>query len=346
MTRIRTSVVDMSGNHEENLQRWAKDLGTSRIRRKLFNEVYGRVSKARSKKQLMNAAGIRTKDAQQAQNEIEYLANKHLIEWIENDGSVDDGSRKLYRKDPEVRHVKERITRAADDRKFANGIPTKRNPVVRGASTMRVIITRRALKRKKPLDVLYLMANPDKDNALRVDVEMRQVLEAIRGSRLRDNVKVHQSPAADLNSIIDGLNDHAPRIVHFSGHGYGSGIAVDHPQVQRTPGKVVSFDLLGRALASVDSPPDVVVLNACESAGARKALLPSAKALIVMNDSISDVAATAFAAKFYAAIASGQSLKSAFKQGQVAVEAASIDEVDVPELVTAKGVDPAKLILA
>jgi hypothetical protein len=335
----------MSGNHEENIQRWAKDLGTAKIRRKLFNEVYGRVSRPRSKKQLMKAARIPIKDAQQAQNEIEYLASKHLIERIENDGSVDDGSRHLYRKDPEVRHVKDLIIRAADNRKIANNIPTKRHPIIRGASTTRVSVTRRVLKRNKPLDVLYLMANPDKDSALRVDVEMRQVLEAVRGSKFRDNVKIHQSPAADLDSIISGLNDHAPRIIHFSGHGYSGGIAVDHAQVQRPHGKVVTFELLGKAFASVDSPPDVVVLNACESVGARKALLPTAKALVVMNDSISDIAATAFAAKFYAAIASGQSLKSAFKQGQLAIEAASISEVNIPKLVVAKAVDPAKLTL-
>jgi hypothetical protein len=346
MTRIRTSVVNTSADHEENIQRWAKDLGTSKVRRKLFNEVYGRVSRPRSRKQLMKAASIPTKDTQQAQNEIEHLASKHLIERIENDGSVDDRSRYLYRKDPDIRHLKDRIIRAADDRQVANSIPTKRNPIIRGVSLARVIVTPRALRRKKPLDVLYLTANPDPANALRVDAEMRQVLEAVRGSRLRDNVNIHQSPAADLNSIINGLNDHTPRIVHFSGHGYSGGLAVDHAKVQRPIGKVVTFDLLGKAFAAVDSPPDVVVLNACESAGARKALLPLAKALIVMNDSISDVAATAFAAKFYAAIASGQSLKSAFKQGQLAIEAASIDEVDIPELTTAKGVNPASLILA
>jgi hypothetical protein len=335
----------MSGSHEENIQRWAKDLGTAKIRRKLFNEVYGRVSRPRSKKQLMKAAGIPANDTQQAQNEVEYLASKHLIERIENDGSVDDGSRNLYRKDPEVRHVKHLIIKAADDRKFANRIPTKRHPIVRVTSNPRLIGTR-PLKKRKPLNVLYLMANPDKDSAVRVDAEMRQVLEAVRGSKLRDNVKIHQSPAADLDSIISGLNDHAPRVVHFSGHGYNGGIAVDHAQVQRPRRKVITFDLLGKAFASIDSPPDVIILNACKSAGARKALLPSAKAIIVMNDSISDVAATAFAAKFYAAIASGQSLKSAFRQGKLAVEAVSINEVNIPELVAAKGVNTAKLILA
>lgn len=345
MTRIRTSVVDPSGNREENIQRWGKDLGTSKIRRKLFNEVYGRVSRPRSKKQLMMAAGISSSDDQQAQNEVEYLASKHLIERIDNDGSVSDRSRYLYRKDPEIGHVKEKIIRTADDPKLANSIPTKRNPVVRGLVVKRVVVSRAVLKKKKPLSVLYLTANPTKRTALRVDAETRQVLEAVRGSKLRDNVKVHQSPAADLNSIINGLNDHTPGIVHFSGHGYSGGIAVDHAAVHRPRGKIVTFDLLGRALAAVDSPPDVIVLNACDSVGARRSLLPSAKALIVMNDSISDVAATAFAAKFYGAIASGQSLKSAFAQGQVAVAAASIDEVNTPELVVRTGVNPAKLIL-
>lgn len=345
MTRIRASVIDPTGNHEENIVRWGKDLGTSKIRRKLFCEIYGRISRSRSKKQLMKAAGISAKNAQQAQNALEYLTSKHLVERVENDGSVNDGSRHLYRKDPDVKHVKTQIIKIADNHKLANSIPTKRNPIIHSRVITRPFITRKMLKSKKPLNILYLMANADEENPLRIDVEMRKVLDAVRGSKFRDNVDIHQSPAADIHSIIDGLNDHTPRIVHFSGHGYNGGVAVDHAHVRRPHGKIVTFDLLGKAFTSVDTPPDVVVLNACKSVGARKALLPPAKALVVMNDSISDVAATAFATKFYAAIASGQSLKSAFQQGQLAVQVASINEVSTPELINAKGVNPAKLVL-
>ena len=64
-----------------------------------------------------------------------------------------------------------------------------------------------------------------------------------------------------------------------------------------------------------------------------------------MNASISDVAATAFAAKFYAGIAAGQSLQSAFKQGQVAVAAASIHEVNTPEMIVAASANPSKIYL-
>jgi hypothetical protein len=78
---------------------------------------------------------------------------------------------------------------------------------------------------------------------------------------------------------------------------------------------------------------------------ARKAFLPPAKVIVVMRDSVSDLAATAFAAKFYAAIAAGQSVKSAFPQGKVAVEMVSLNEADTPELLAARGVDPAKIVL-
>jgi len=64
-----------------------------------------------------------------------------------------------------------------------------------------------------------------------------------------------------------------------------------------------------------------------------------------MGDSIGDLAAIAFAAKFYAAVAAGQSLHSAFAQGKVAVEAASIDEADTPKLLLAQNVNPKEIIL-
>jgi hypothetical protein len=67
--------------------------------------------------------------------------------------------------------------------------------------------------------------------------------------------------------------------------------------------------------------------------------------VISMKRSISDAAAAAFAIQFYGAVASGQSVKSAFEQGVVAVEATSINEASTPQLFCPKGVDPSKLIL-
>ena len=202
-----------------------------------------------------------------------------LIVRIENDGSVRDRSRYLYRKDPSVRKYRENIIRLADNRRAAARVPTKRRPLIQGLQGIKTTktITRQELRRKKPLNVLYLTANPDPAHSLRVGVEVRQVQDAVRGSPYRDNIALQYRPAADLNSLIEGLNDYRPRIVHFSGHGDSSGIAVDNPEVTRRPIKIVSFDLLAKALSATDVPPEIVVLNACESARCAESITAAGK---------------------------------------------------------------------
>jgi hypothetical protein len=340
----RTSIVNISGEYEETATQLGRHLGRDKLRRKIFNAIYGRGIKPRSKKQIMEAAGIQANAAQQAQNAVDHLWKHNLILRTENDGSVQDGSRYLYGKDETVRAIRPQIVKFADDRKAADRVPTNRRPIVRGFTAIKSV-TRRAMKKKKKLNVLYLTANPDTAHSLRVDAEVRQVQDSVQRSVYRDNISLEYRPAADLKSLIHGLNDHRPRIVHFSGHGYDGGIAVDHPKVAKRPVKTVSFELLAKALAATDEPPDVIVLNSCKSAGARKSFLPPAKAIIVMRDSISDLAAINFAVAFYAAIAAGQSVKSAFAQGRVAVENSSLSEAGTPDLVVAAGVDPSKLVL-
>jgi hypothetical protein len=52
-----------------------------------------------------------------------------------------------------------------------------------------------------------------------------------------------------------------------------------------------------------------------------------------------------FAAQFYAAVAAGQSLKAAFAQGVVAIEAVSLNEAKTPQLILADGVNAAEIVL-
>jgi hypothetical protein len=344
--KARMAVVDWSGNYEENCIQLAKHLGQDKLRRKLFNAVYGRGSKPRTKKELMAATGLKATKSQQAQNQLDILFRYGLVLRDDND-SVPDGSLYVYSKEPHVRAHRAKIVKHADNRNLAKTTPTKRTPVMRGiVGTQRTTITKRALKKRKKVDVLYLMANPIRRHALRIDAEVSKVSEEIRRSLFRDNIELHQSPAANLDAIIRGLNDHRPRIVHFSGHGSVDGIAFDDGGIKRVKKQFVTFDTLGKAFSATDDPPDVVVLNACKSAGARAALLGTAKAVVVMQNEISDFAAVAFATKFYGGIASGQSLQAAFDQGRLAVEAVSMGEDATPVLVAAKGVNPKKLVLA
>ena len=110
----RMPVINWSGDYEETCLQLAKHLGTSKIRRKLFNTIYGRGSKPRSRKQLALDAKLKASDGQQAQNELDVLARYGLIHREENDGSVKDRSMYLYSKDPNVRAHRETIVKYAD----------------------------------------------------------------------------------------------------------------------------------------------------------------------------------------------------------------------------------------
>lgn len=310
----------------------------------MFDVIYGRGTKPKSKKQIMASAGLGDSKSQQVQNELDHLSTHHLILKSDNEGVVDDGSRYVYGKEEFVRANREAIVRRADNKELADRTPTKRRPVA-ARSLRPLVVERKALKKRQKLAVLYLTASPDKNSRLRVDLEVKKVREAVRGSIFRDNIEVQFRPAADLDVIIEGLNDHRPQVVHFSGHSDVGGIAADDGKVSNAGYRDVSYELLAQALKATDNPPKVVVLNSCESSSARKALLRVASVLISMRTGVSDIAATAFAPRFYAAIASGQSVKAAFDQGVAAVWATSLSEKDTPELHAQPTVNPSKLIL-
>jgi hypothetical protein len=209
------------------------------------------------------------------------------------------------------------------------------------------------------LRVLYLTANPEAEEEtvtdpdgtqhdygtwLRVDQEVRQVKQALRGSKYRDLIEVHHAPAATTNDLVDGLNDHRPHVVHFSGHANSFGLLMENDAGDED-GHDVGFNLLGRILGATDDPPRLIVMNACESLDGAENLLQTVPAVIGMSDTIADTDAIVFATAFYAAIASAQSVASSMEQAKVRMEAASLGGSDLPELRTRDGVDPGDLIL-
>lgn len=63
-----------------------------------------------------------------------------------------------------------------------------------------------------------------------------------------------------------------------------------------------------------------------------------------MSDEINDNSVVTFAARFYAAIASAQSVASALSQAKVAMEAAALEGSHLPEAQSREGVDLADVI--
>lgn len=209
------------------------------------------------------------------------------------------------------------------------------------------------------LRVLYLTANPEATEEtvttpdgteqrfgtwLRVDQEVRQVRQALRGSKYRDLVQVDHAPAATVNDLLDGLNDYRPHIVHFSGHAGADGVLMENDAGDED-GADVTFELLARILGATDEPPRLLVINACESLAGADDLLQTVPALIGMSDTIDDTSAIVFASAFYSAVASAQSLASALEQAKVRMLAAALDGSDLPELRVRDDVDPAALVL-
>ncbi len=338
-----TAIVNPAGDYEESIERYAKHLGRDKNRRNVFNEIYGRARKPRSMKEIAAAIGFKDGESiQTIQNALNRLSSHGLIARHDNKGHANDRSQYVYGKTDFIRANKDEIIKQADRRKPFG--PTKRRPAVQRTTNVRQV-SRRDLRGRKRLNVLYLTASPDQDTPLRLDAEVRNVQEAIRASKFRDKVKIEYRPAADLNTLLDGLNDIRPQIVHFSGHGNNFGVATDSGRVRKSTTKLVSYDLLARALSATDHPPQVIVLNSCNSSSAKKVILPIVGIVIAMQASVTDIAATAFAQRFYAAIASGQSVNAAFKQGQAAVVHVSISETDTPVLLHVPETNPAKIVL-
>lgn len=193
------------------------------------------------------------------------------------------------------------------------------------------------------LRVLYLTASPDDEDRLRVDHEVREVQRMLRGQKYRDLVQLEHRPAATGTDMIDGLNDLRPHIVHVSGH--GSALALVLENDDGPGGSLLPFPLLARILDGTDSPPTLVVLNACESLEGADELLRVVPAVIGMSESVTDTGAIVFAGRFYAAIASAQSVQSALGQARAGLELAQLDENDLVEARHRGDVDLRDLVL-
>ena len=111
-------------------------------------------------------------------------------------------------------------------------------------------------------------------------------------------------------------------------------------------GVVVTAKAFAHAVAATDEPPFLVVLNACNSAAQIPLLVGQVVPFAIgMSAEIEDGDAINYVAQFYAALANGQSIKSAHMSGRAALELAGLSGADLPTLGHADGADPAATIV-
>lgn len=192
------------------------------------------------------------------------------------------------------------------------------------------------------LRVLYMTASPDFARPLRVDAEVSSVQRAIKSARHRLAMDIKYAPAATQQDLFDRLNFERPHVLHFSGHGEEGALLFDNASVTDPKTDPVTFDVLAAFLSAIDTPPRLLVMNACDSLTGAELLLEAVPIVIGMSDEIEDAAAAIFAVQFYSAIANGQPIGHAFRQGKAAIlqMLMSDEQAELPMLIHRDDVDP------
>ena len=191
--------------------------------------------------------------------------------------------------------------------------------------------------------ILFFASNPDQVMPLALDEEIRAIRAKIRASDYRDVLDLVPCLAVRPDDLLQELNTERPAVVHFSGHGTGSGELVLMDD-NRQP-KPVSTAALKALFATLKDNIQVVVLNACATQPQAEAIAEVIDCVIGMSGDLGDRAALIFAASFYRAIGFARTVQEAFDQGKVALLLEGIAEEKTPVLFHRPGVDPSTVRL-
>jgi len=195
--------------------------------------------------------------------------------------------------------------------------------------------------------VLYLGANPDTEQQIRVDRELREIAAVLRESPLRDRIFLSSVLAVTADELHRSLLANHPQVLHFSGHGHKANIVVGEPTgvrrdvkgggivVEESTGasRNVQTDSLLKLLDLFKGDLRLVVFNACHSEAQAKEIAALVDAAIGMAGPISDAAALSFSRGFYRALAHGMDLQRAFDLGRSQIQLDGHPaETDIPRL--------------
>lgn len=198
--------------------------------------------------------------------------------------------------------------------------------------------------KQEKLRVLILGAASEGD--LRVGREQKRIRAAVESALHREYIELDVRPAATTADLLDGITKFRPHVVHFSGHSDDDLIEFEDERDERHEGVIVTARAFAAAVKATDDPPLLVLLNSCNSAAQIDNLVEQvAPFAIGMADEIQDGDAIVYAAQFYAAVANGQSIRSAHLSAQAALELAGLSGTELPTLAWADDVDPATTML-
>ncbi|WP_041601805.1 CHAT domain-containing protein [Halobacillus halophilus] len=198
-------------------------------------------------------------------------------------------------------------------------------------------------KLPEKITVLFFAANPKDQHQLKLDEEIRDVMQKIRASEHRDAIELKARWAVRSHDLLQSLNEENPHIVHFSGHGSMEDeiIFMD----DKGNAKPVTKNAIVQLINATSENIRLVLFNTCYSSNQAAQLTNYVDFAIGMNTSIGDEAARVFAANFYSALGFSASVQKAFDQAKVALMIEGIPEESTPELFSREGINAGEIIL-
>jgi CHAT domain len=192
------------------------------------------------------------------------------------------------------------------------------------------------------IDVLFVAASPEDEQALRLDKEVREIQQRVRMSEYRNAVTFHWRLATQVTDLLQALNEVRPHVVHFSGHGSQDALIFEDADGQARP---LSNSDLAQLLHISSDRIRLALFNSCHSAEQASLACDHIDAAIGMEQPVDDEAAKVFAGQFYNALGFGKSLREAFEQATLQVKLATGSTSGEPKLYAATGLDPSDVYL-
>lgn len=338
-------VTDSLSNRPEHILEAVSAIGRSARKRKVFEAVYHHKKRTKSVSEIMQMKGLNKMQVLQAGGE---LKKSGIVEQTKLNGET------AYSQIEFFQHNKSKILNLLDNPDKAAKVQTKRTVAANAGNGLSFLKRRPAQKNKsrrrgKPksmkahLRVAFLATNPDLGAPLRTDLEARNVLRAVKKSDNRDLVDIRHLPAASVTDLLEALNEFKPNVVHFSGHGGQGALLFDDASSDAGNGVEIDFPLVLEIISATQTPPKLLVFNACDSLDGADVFLQKSPVVIGMASSIGDGAAIMFSEQFYSALAGGQSVEHALAQGKIVLKAARLSDADYPSIISSPTCDPSQL---
>ena len=184
--------------------------------------------------------------------------------------------------------------------------------------------------------ILFLAANPLSTDPLRLGDECAAIQRELKMAPHRDDFQFESRWAVSIDEMIRHLNELAPTVIHFSGHGGAHGLLLQDEHGQQ---QLVSARALAMIVDAAATDVRLIVLNACYTAMQAEALRVRVDCVVGMAGEIGDAAARAFAMRFYGALGNRRSIGNAVDQAASALAARQLSDEMQPRCMTRDGVD-------